>query len=288
VLEPGGITKLELARYYDSVADWMLPHVTGRPLTIVRCPRGAAGAPGCFYQKHPEMRAWPDVFGTVEIVDSGGPATYFFVKNAEGLVALAQLGTLEIHTWNSLAADPEHPDRMVFDLDPGPGVEFPQVADAARTVRDALGALGLASFVKTTGGHGLHVVTPIAPERGYDEVRAFAHALVDLLARERPEAFTSVMSKAKREGVVFIDYLRNAHGATAVAAYSTRARPGAPVSVPVSWEELEAGLDPIAFDFRTVPARVTGLGADPWHGYDAEHRPLTDAMLAAVNTPHIS
>jgi bifunctional non-homologous end joining protein LigD len=287
VLEPGGITKLELARYYDSIAEWMLPHVIGRPLTIVRCPRGAAGAPGCFYQKHPEMRAWPDVFGTVEIVDSGGPATYFFVKDADGLVALAQLGTLEVHTWNSFADDPERPDRMVFDLDPGSSVAFAQVADAARTVRDALGALGLTSFVKTTGGHGLHVVAPIAPGRGYDEVRGFTHALVELLARQRPDAFTSVMSKAKREGVVFIDYLRNAHGATAVAAYSTRARPGAPVSVPVSWDELAAGLDPAAFDFRTVPVRMAGLGADPWPDYDAAHQPLTDAMLDAVKAPHL-
>jgi bifunctional non-homologous end joining protein LigD len=287
VLEPAGLTKLELARYYDAVAPWMLPHVARRPLTIVRCPHGAAGAAGCFYQKHPEARGWPDVFGTVEIEDSGGPATYFFVKDAEGLVALAQLGTLEVHTWNSLADDPERPDRIIFDLDPGPGVELAQVADAARTVRDALGALGLNAFVKTTGGHGLHVVTPVTPQRPHDEVRAFAHGVVDVLAREQPDRFTSLMAKDRRPGLVFVDYLRNSHGATAVCAYSTRARPGAHVSVPVTWDELAPGFDPATFDIRSTPARLAAQTADPWEGYEAARVPLTDAIVAAVASPHL-
>jgi bifunctional non-homologous end joining protein LigD len=285
VLEPAGVTKLELARYYDAVADWMLPHAVGRPLTIVRCPHGAADDAGCFYQKHPESRGWPDVFGTVEIVDREGPAVYFFVKDAAGLVALAQLGTLEVHTWSSLAADPERPDRIVFDLDPGPGVEFAQVADGARTVRDALAALGLAAFVKTTGGHGLHVVSPIVPERGWDEVRAFAHGLVEVLARERADRFTVLASKEERPGRVFVDYLRNAHGATAVCAYSTRARPGAHVSVPVTWDELELGIDPASFDVHSVPARLAALAADPWGGYEAARVRLDGAALTAVGTP---
>ena len=285
VLEPAGISKLELARYYDAVAVWMLPHVVDRPLTIVRCPHGDAG---CFYQKHPEVRGWPDVFGTVEIRDSGGPATYFFVKDASGLIALAQLGTLEVHTWGSLASDPERPDRIIFDLDPGAGVEFAQVAEAARTVRDALGALGLEAFVKTTGGHGLHVVTPIVPQRTHDEVRAFAHGLVSTLAAAEPDRFTSVMAKDRRPGLVFVDYLRNSHGATAVCAYSTRARPGAHVSVPVTWDELAAGLDPAAFDIRSVPERLAALAADPWSRYAAARLPLTDAMLTAVDArPHL-
>jgi bifunctional non-homologous end joining protein LigD len=281
-LAPAGITKLGLARYYDAVADWMLPHVLGRPLTIVRCPHGAGDDAGCFYQKHPESRGWPDAFGTVEIVDSAGPAVYFFVKDAAGLIALAQLGTLEVHTWSALASDPEHPDRIVFDLDPGPGVQFAEVADGAHTVRDALRALGLAAFVKTTGGHGLHVVAPIVAERGWGEVRAFAHGLVEVLARERAGRFTDLASKVERPGRVFIDYLRNAHGATAVCAYSTRARPGAHVSVPVTWEELERGLDPAAFDVRSVPARLAALGADPWSGYETARVRLDGAALAAV------
>jgi bifunctional non-homologous end joining protein LigD len=281
VLEPAGLAKLDLARYYDAVAEHMLPHVIGRPLTIVRCPHGESGDVGCFYQKHPELRGWPKVFGTVEIQDSDGPATYIFVKDAEGLIALAQLGTLEIHTWGSTARDPEHPDRIIFDLDPGPGVEFAEVAAGARTVRDALGALGLTSFVKTTGGHGLHVVTPITPEHGWTDVRAFAHAVVEVLARERPGEFTALMAKSKRPGRVFVDYLRNAHGATAVSAFSTRARPDANVSVPVSWDELP-GLDPTTYDIHSVPRRLAALKTDPWAGYDTARRSLSDEVLAAV------
>jgi bifunctional non-homologous end joining protein LigD len=285
VLEPAGISKADLARYYDSVAEWMLPHVLNRPLTIVRCPHGAGKDARCFYQKHPESRGWPKVFGTVEVQDSGGPATYVFVKDAEGLVALAQLGTLEIHTWGSLAKDPEHPDRIIFDLDPGPDVAFAQVADGARTVRDALGALGLTSFVKTTGGHGLHVVAPITPHHTYDEVRMFAHGFVALLAREAPDRFTDLMAKDKRPGIVFIDYLRNAHGATAVAAYSTRARAGAHVSAPLTWEQLAAGADPADYDIHSVPRRLAALKTDPWAGYDGARTQLTDEMFAAVGSP---
>ncbi|HEY5506158.1 MAG TPA: non-homologous end-joining DNA ligase, partial [Coriobacteriia bacterium] len=285
VLEPAGVTKLALARYYDAVAEQMLPYVADRPLTIVRCPHGAAGHMGCFYQKHPETRGWPKGFRTVEVTDSTGPATYFYLDTAESLVALAQLGTLEIHTWNSMAADAEHPDRIVFDLDPGPGVTFAQVSDGARTVRDSLAALGLGSFVKTTGGHGLHVVAPITVQRGYDEVRDFAHSFVAFLAKQAPERFIGVMSKEKRPGLVFIDYLRNAHGATAVCAYSTRARPGTPVSVPIAWDELPAIADPAAFDTVSVPKRLATLGTDPWAGYEDARAPLTDAVLSAVATP---
>jgi len=284
VLEPAGISKGDLARYYDAVAEHMLPYVADRPLTIVRCPHSAAGHVGCFYQKHPETRGWPKGFRTVEVTDSAGPATYFYLDTAEGLVALAQLGTLEIHAWNSMAADTEHPDRIVFDLDPGPGVTFEQVADGARTVRDALAALGLGSFVKTTGGHGLHVVAPITAQRGYDEVRDFAHNLVTLLARQAPERFIGVMSKEKRPGLVFIDYLRNAHGATAVCAYSTRARPGTPVSVPISWDELEHLADPAVFDTVSVPKRLAAQSADPWAGYEDARAPLTDAVVTAVGS----
>jgi len=149
-------------------------------------------------------------------------------------------------------------------------------------VRDALAALGLASFVKTTGGRGLHVVTPIAPGRSYGEVRAFTHAFVAFLAGQRPDLFTALMAKAQRPGRVFIDYLRNAHGATAVCAYSTRARPGATVSVPVTWDELAAGLDPATLDVRTVPERVAGLTADPWTGYEEARAAITPEVLAAV------
>ena len=282
-LEPAGITKIELARYYEAVSTWMLPHLAGRPLTLVRCPHGASGDVGCFYQKHPEARGWPDAFRNVTIEDRDGPAVYSYVEDVAGLLSLAQLGTLEVHTWNSLASDPEHPDRIVFDLDPGPEVAFGQVTAAARTVRDALEALGLGAFVKTTGGHGLHVVSPIVPRLDYDEVRAFAHDLVDVLAAQRPDMFTASMSKTARSGKVYIDYLRNAHGATAVCAYSTRARPGAHVSVPVTWDAL-VGLDPEAYDIRSVPRRLAALREDPWSGYEGSRRALGPELLDAVRT----
>ena len=281
VLEPAGITKADLARYYEAVSGRMLPHVAGRPLTIVRCPHGSSGDVGCFYQKHPEVRGWPATFKTVVIEDRSGPATYFSIDDETALLSLAQMGTLEVHAWNSLVSDPERPDRIVFDLDPGPEVAFADVAASARVVRDALGALGLGAFVKTTGGRGLHVVTPIAPERGYDEVRTFAHDLVNVLAMRRPEMFTASMAKTRRTGRVFIDYLRNAHGATAVCAYSTRARPGAHVSVPVAWEELD-GLDPAAFDVTTVPGRLAALRGDPWSGYETARRALGPELLEAI------
>ncbi len=280
-LEPAGITKADLARYYEQVSSWMLPHIAGRPLTIVRCPHGEPGAEGCFYQKHPEARGWPDTFKTVTIQDSGGPAVYFYVEDEAGLLSLAQLGTLEIHVWNSLASDPERPDRIIFDLDPGPGVDFAGVVDAARTVRDSLDALGLTAFLKTTGGHGLHVVTPIVPDRTYDDVRDFAHALVSLLGARRPDLFVAVMAKVQRPGRVFIDYLRNAHGATAVCAYSTRARPGAHVSVPLTWEGV-GRADPSAYDVTTVPRRLAALRKDPWDGYEHARRALSGDMIAVV------
>jgi len=177
--------------------------------------------------------------------------------------------------------DTERPDRFIFDLDPGPDVSFPDVAAAARIVRDALGALGLGAFVKTTGGHGLHVVTPIVPGFAYDDVRAFTHAFVDFLAAQRPGTFTGDMAKSKRPGLVFLDYLRNAHGATAVCAYSTRARPGGKVSVPVTWDEL-GGLDPADFDIDSVPRRLAAQKSDPWEGYEQARTEVTHEMLSAL------
>ncbi|MDO8963981.1 MAG: hypothetical protein Q7W30_05735, partial [Coriobacteriia bacterium] len=216
------------------------------------------------------------------VPEKDGPQDYFSASDLAGLISLVQLGTLEIHPWNSLASDPERPDRFVLDLDPGPGVEFAAVTAAAVTVRDALAALGLGAFVKTTGGHGLHVVTPIVPEHDHDRVRALTRALVDHLAAADPTTFTAKMAKSARAGRVFIDYLRNAHGATAVCAYSTRARPGAPVSVPVTWAELEAGLEPASLDIRTVPGRLAAMRDDPWEGYEESRRPLDAALFAAL------
>ncbi|MDO8915569.1 MAG: DNA ligase D, partial [Coriobacteriia bacterium] len=283
VLGPAGIAKGDLARYYETVAPWMMPHLAGRLVTVVRCPHGSGGgAADCFYQKHPEPKGWPDALRAVPVHDRKATLDYFTVEDARALLSLVQLGALEIHVWNSLATDYERPDRFVLDLDPGEGVGFAEVCAAGRIVRDALDALGLAAYPKTTGGRGLHLITPIEVEHDFDAVRSWTHAFVEALSAAHPAVFTARMSKVLRPGRVFVDYLRNAHGATAVCAFSTRARPGVPVSVPVSWEEIDAGLDPAAFDTASVPLRLASLKADPWAGYEASRRPLEAALFAAL------
>jgi len=193
---------------------------------------------------------------------------------------------LEIHAWNSLASDPERPDRIVLDLDPAPDVEWPAVRGAALLIRDALAALDLSSYVKTTGGKGLHVVIPIVPDLEYADVRAFAHAFVSRIEAADPDHFTARMALDRRPGRVFIDYLRNAHGATAVVAFSTRARDGAPVSVPISWDELQAAESLPRMGVAETLARVRASGyTDPWEHYEADRAPLTDALFTALGVP---
>ena len=275
---PGGITKADLVAYYRDVAPAMLPHLAGRPLSIVRCPHGRTGE--CFFQKHPDARGWPPQLPVFDVIERDGePATYFYIQDAEGLAALVQLGALEIHAWNSHHTDPVTPDRIVLDLDPGPGVTPDEVRAGAFTVRAALASLGLTGFVKTTGGLGLHVIAPLIsdPASSYDVVRAFARGVVDRIASAEPDRFTARMAKTARPGRIFLDYLRNAHGATAIAAYSTRSRPGAPVAVPLTWDELAEEFDPARFDTISVPERLRRLaGVDPWSGYESAARALPD------------
>ncbi len=273
-----GLTKAGIARYYHAVAERMLPHVANRPLTVVRCPLGLDRE--CFYQKHSDD-GYPAAVSRVALATRSGPRDFICVDSSEGLVALAQMGVLEIHPWNSRVGDAEHPDRIVLDLDPGPGVEWPGVARAALVLREVLDGLGLVPFVKTTGGIGAHVVVPIEPRQGWSDVRAFARALAEWLAAADPSRYTSRMRKSERPGRIFVDYVRNAREATAVAAYSTRARAGAPVSAPLTWEELEAGVAPADFDVLTMPERITAL-ADPWEGYQYAARPITRKMQAAM------
>lgn len=259
-----GITKLDLARYYAEVAPFLLPHAAGRPLTLVRCPRGRTGP--SFFQKHPG-RGTPEAIQRVPVRESGGVADSMVIADAEGLAGLVQLGALEIHAWGSRARDLEHPDQLTFDLDPGPGVPWRDVVAAARAVRDRLLQLGLQSFAKTTGGKGLHVVAPIAPRASWDQAKAFARALaLELVARE-PDRYLAKASKTARRGRIFLDYLRNARGATAICPYSTRAREGAPVATPVAWSEVTARLEPARFTLLSVPRRLAKLARDPWEGY---------------------
>jgi bifunctional non-homologous end joining protein LigD len=261
-----GFTKLDLALYYVSIADKMLPLVEGRPLTLVRCPDGISGE--TFYQKHAGSWTPPQVR---RLAVPGKPEEFLFVDSVPGLVALAQAGILEIHPWNSRVARLEEPDQVILDLDPDEALPFSRVATAARRVRALLGERGLESFVKTTGGKGLHVCVPLVPERGWEELEEFTRLVAQRLARDEPELFTANMAKAQRKGRVYVDYLRNVRGANAVGAFSTRARAGAPVSVPVDWDELDRLSGPAGFTVAEVPLRVLEQGAgravDPWARY---------------------
>jgi bifunctional non-homologous end joining protein LigD len=266
VYYPGlGFTKLDLALYYVSIADAVLPHLAGRPLTLVRCPDGVGGE--TFYQKHPGFWTPPQVR---RFAVPGKGEEYLFVDSVPGLVALAQAGILEIHPWNSRVARLEEPDQVIFDLDPDEALPFSRVATAARRLRTLLSELGLESFVKTTGGKGLHVCVPLQPEHGWEVLEEFTRAVAVRLAREEPQTFTANMAKAHRKGKVYVDYLRNVRGANAVGAYSTRAREGAPVSAPVEWNELDRLSGPTDLTVAEVPLRVLGFGsgaADPWGRY---------------------
>jgi bifunctional non-homologous end joining protein LigD len=274
-----GLTKLDLARYYDAVADAMLPHLRNRPLTLFHCPEGLAGP--CRFMKHSKVWA-PAAVRRVRIAEKTKLGEYLVVDSREALLSVAQMDVLELHTWNSTVDRLEQPDRLVLDLDPGPEVPFAEVVSAARLVRDALSALGLASFAKTTGGAGLHVVVPLAPLSRWDECLAFARAFATAIARHDPDRFTVGFARAGRERKILLDYLRNNRTNTSVAAFSARARPGAPVSVPIAWEELGPRLRPGRFTVTTVPRRLAALREDPWRGYAAARRPLDRARVEAV------
>jgi len=279
VLYPPDVTKLMVAEYYDAVADYLLPHIAHRPLAIVRCPRGQTGK--CFFQKN-VTESLPDAIEGIALEESDGPATYIAVKDRVGLVSLVQMGMLEMHPWGSRADKLEQPDRVIFDLDPAPDVKWERVKEAAVEVRDRLKRLGLSSVLKTTGGKGLHVVVPLVRRAKWDEVKEFAKAFAERMVRDAPTRYIANMSKSKRTGRIFIDYLRNGRGATAIAAYSTRARPGAPVSTPITWDELNSITGGDAFTVHNIPRRLKKLRKDPWIGFDSVRQSLTADKLRAV------
>jgi len=289
ILDPEtGLTKQALADYYLAIAPRMLPHIAGRPLSLVRCPEGAAKP--CFFQKHVNATL-PKGIGTVEVPDkkTGELEPYITLpdsgsddrSNPESLASLAQLGVLEIHPWGSRNEDLEHPDRLVFDLDPDEALPWQVVSAAAAEVRAHLKKLSLASFLKTTGGKGLHVVVPIAPTLAWPVAKAFAHAFALALEKANPALYLTKMTKAARTGRIYLDYLRNERGATAVAPYSPRARAGCPVSMPLAWAELDAPARPIfrVADFASWRGR---LAKDPWKALASTHQRITPETLAAL------
>jgi bifunctional non-homologous end joining protein LigD len=267
-----GITKLELAAYYQLVAKWMLPHVAGRPVVLVRCPEGRHEE--CFYQKHPAVGT-PDTLRRVPVRRDNKTETFVVIDNLKALVSVTQISALEIHAWGSREDQLEQPDRLVFDLDPDTSIPWRRVVESAHQVRGLLGELGLRSFVKTTGGKGLHLVVPIARRHDWEKARGFCRQVAELIVKFDPTNYTATMAKAARPGKIYIDYLRNAWEATAIAPYSTRARAGAPVSVPVAWEELESLPSGSHFTIRNLGTRLKRLRHDPWRGIKTLRQSLT-------------
>jgi bifunctional non-homologous end joining protein LigD len=254
-----GITKLELARYYAAIAEWILPHLADRPLSLVRCPEGQGHK--SFFQKHPAKLGGTPAELTRVTIDG---ELYLVVNDLAGLVSLVQIGVLEIHPWGARADRIERPDRLIFDLDPAPDVAWHRVIETAARLRDLLRDAGLESFVKTTGGKGLHIVLPIDRRHDWAEVKAFAGAVAGRLAAERHDQLTTNPSKQARRARIYIDYHRNSRGATAAAAYSTRNHPQATVSTPLAWEELSEHIGPQQFTVRNVIRRLAALDSDPW------------------------
>ena len=275
-----GLTKLDVARYYASIAPLLLPQLQDRPLSLLRCPQGTQGT--CFFQKHIATRLPPGL-RHVTVQEKKGPAQYIAVADADGIVSLAQHGAIELHPWGSGAAHLNRPDRLIIDLDPDEAIGWPTLLEAAWLTRTLLQELGLAAYVRTTGGKGLHVVAPLKPTRDWSTVKPFAQAIAHRLARVAPARFTSTIAKEQRRGRIFIDYLRNAEGATAIASYSLRARPGAPVAMPVAWDELQPKRDLRHDHFNLTNALAASqAAAQAWASFPGDARAISSPMLRAL------
>ncbi|MDR5854630.1 DNA ligase D [Caballeronia sp. LZ062] len=269
-----GLRKIDVVEYYASIAEWMLPHLQDRPVSLVRAPDDIGGE--LFFQKHSARLAIPHITQHPD-VDPGHPPL-LTVESAQALVGTAQMGTIELHTWNSVASNIEKPDRMVFDLDPGEGVGWDRMVEAARLTRDLLEELGLTSFCKTSGGKGLHVVVPLAKQAGWDEMKGFSQAVAQFMAKTLPKFFSAKMGMQNRRDKIFVDYLRNNRGSSTVCAFSLRARPGMGASMPISWDELDDTTRGDQWNIGNARERMDALTADPWEGYAKARQRLTAQM----------
>jgi bifunctional non-homologous end joining protein LigD len=274
-----GVTKLDLALYYARVGDWLLPELMRRPVTLFRCPSGQLK--DCFYQRH-AFAGLPPGVETVDLTDEEGRAAFITVTEPKGYLGLTQFGAIEFHLWGCRIDDPEHPDRLVMDLDPDESLPWARVCDGAEILRDRLQAMGFTPFLRTTGGKGLHLVMALAGRPHWPVMKGFAEALSRAMAADHPSLFTAVASKERRRGKIYLDYLRNARGASAVASYSLRARPGFPASAPIAWSELRKLTGGAVFDRITLPKRLEALRADPWEGLESSSSEITAKMRRDV------
>lgn len=258
------ITKVGLAEYYHRHSQWALPHLSNRPLAILRCPQGAGEA--CFYQKH--IETLPDTIGSVMVDEkTGHNMAHIVIKNEQSLISLVQFGALELHTWGSLADNIDKPDRIIFDLDPGKGVSFKDLTEAAMVLKAGLETMQLQSFVKTSGKKGLHVCVPLKRVHTWDKVKNFSKMIAEKMVEIAPDKYVATITKSERKGKILIDYLRNQRGSTCVAAYSTRATDTASISTPLSWDELESIKSSDQFTLSNIDKRLSKLKADPWEKY---------------------
>lgn len=279
-----GVTKGEIAAYLERIAERMLPHVAGRPLSLVRCPRGREHE--CFFQRHcaPGM---PSGLHGVRI-PGRDRKPYLYIEDRAGLIGTAQMGALELHPWGARIGDIEHPERMIFDLDPDPDVAFSAVRQAAFLLRNVLRSAALESFVMLTGGKGVHVIVPLRGRSGWDAVRDFSRGIAAAIAAGEPARYTIKAARARRRHRIFIDWMRNIRGGTAVAPYSMRARPNCPIAVPLRWDELPRVPDPARYTLDNIDRRLAALRTDPWDdmsALDQDLPPDVDALLARWNHP---
>jgi bifunctional non-homologous end joining protein LigD len=276
-----GVTKLELFEYWDAVAEDALEWMAERPLTLVRCPQGAGKK--CFFQKHANQQV-PDVVprAQVEESDGGKTADYLMVDSPAAIIALVQLGVMEFHVWGARVDRLDRPDLIVMDVDPAPDVEWPQVVEAALVLRNLLGELGLETWPRSTGGKGLHVVAPLARRNDWEEVKTFTRRIAELMSVAAPDRFLAKASKSARAGRIYIDYLRNAYNSTAIATLSPRAREGAPVALPLAWDDVTGSAEPFRLTVREVPAVREHLKTNPWRGFLDTKQSITKAAMKAV------
>lgn len=272
-------TKQDLVDYYEYIADWIMPHIRNRPLSVVRCPKGYRKE--CFYQKHVNETI-PSSIKSIDIVEKTKVEPYIYISSFSGLMGLVQINVLEIHPWGSNNKNIEKPDRIIFDLDPDPKVDWQDVIDCAQIVREFFAYFDLISFVKTTGGKGLHVVVPIKPSLEWDEIKTISKKIAEIIVSIKPEKYLANMSKKKRSDKIFIDYLRNARGATAVAAYSTRAKQHAPISTPISWDELTTKIRSDSFNLSNIFERIASLKKDPWEDFFKIKQSITKKILKDI------